>query len=95
MQSAMVLDTVKRDMRFWKSEERKDFGVFIKRVTKVVIEATRYSSKKAGEAGSSASKQGRPDKKRDRKFESQPRKNSKKGDKDSGKDKQGRAWTLK
>jgi hypothetical protein len=95
LQPAMVRDTMKRDMRFWKSEERKDFGVFIQRATKVVIEAARYTTRKAVEAGPSANKQGRPDKKRDRKYDSHSREKSKKGDKDSGKYKHGRAWTLK
>jgi hypothetical protein len=94
LQPAMVRDTMKRDMRFWKSEERKDFCVFIQRVTKVVIEAARYSNKRAGEACPSASKPARPDKKRDRKHEPH-RDRFKKGDKDPGKDKQLRAWTLK
>jgi hypothetical protein len=33
LEPATVRDTMKRDMRFWKSEQRKDFGVFIQRVT--------------------------------------------------------------
>jgi hypothetical protein len=64
-------------------------------VTKVVLEAARYTTRNAGEAGPGAGKQGHPDEKGDRKFESLARDKSKKGDKDSGKDKQGRAWTLK
>jgi hypothetical protein len=81
---------MKRDMRFWKSKERKEFGVFIQNVTKVVIEAARYTTRKAGMAGPSAEKQRHPDKKRDRKFESHARNKSKKGDGDFGKDKKGR-----
>jgi hypothetical protein len=69
--------------------------VFIQRVTKVVIEAARYTTRKSGEAGPRVNEQGHPHKKRDRNFESHARVKSKKGDKDSGKDKQGRAWTLK
>jgi hypothetical protein len=95
LQPAMVRGTMTRDMPFWKSEERNDFGVFIQRATKVVIEADRCTTRKAVEAGPSANKQGRPDKKRDRKYDSHSRDKSKKGDKDSGKDKNGRAWTLK
>jgi hypothetical protein len=47
LQPNVVRDTIKKDMRFWKSEDKKDFGLFIERVTKVVNEAARYRSRSA------------------------------------------------
>jgi hypothetical protein len=51
IQSNVARDTIKRDMRFWKSEDKKGFGLFIERVTKVGNEAARYRSRRPGDNG--------------------------------------------